>query len=124
MCFSKIIPIIKPKPKVKIRPGDFSFITSKHKRFILEIDYNAINSSPHGWEMLAQMERYFMKSEYHFHGISLWDTPLNDTTWYPVQRNMYMGHTNESLTRSILLLRYMYKYGWNKFVMEYPKIIN
>ena len=108
-------------PKIKHRLGDFSFIQNRKERFILEIDFYALNYN-NGWDLLNQMKnRSFKKDNYTFDGVSVWDTPPDDP-WYNIQKNMFMGHTKESLTRSIKLFRYLHKHGWNQFVINYTKI--
>ena len=82
---------------------DFSFITDKSTRFMVEDAYNAVDSTPGAWEVLRtwEPEKGFMFSHH----------PVIDA----VGKKMYDGHSGASYGFTMRHMQLLAKVGYEEY---------
>jgi len=112
----------------RYKPGDFSFVEDAHERFLFTYDYNAINTlGENAWDLIynndfrtsfQEGKRTSFDLQVPKEDFTPWDTPPGQK-WKQIASKMCQAHTEQSYNKSMRLMHYIEKHGWDRFVHEY-----
>ena len=90
----------------EVARGDFSFLTEKSERFMLDDAFKAVEATPGGWEFLRD------ESPPAGQGYMFWQHP----TLKAIADRLYDGHSGASYAITMRAMESIAKNGWNAWV--------